>query len=70
MEHSTDPREITTQFEKLLAGLVTDGVDFAVVDGPAIIFNGYPRFTFDADILAHDSLDNLRKLLDSLAKWG
>ncbi len=64
------PREITSQFEKLLAALAADGVDFATVGGLAVIFNGYPRTTQDADIIVHDSLENLRKLLACLEKWG
>lgn len=70
MDHSPEPREITTQFEKLLVALVRDGVDFAVVGGLAVIFNGYPRLTLDADILVHDSIENLRILLASLTRWG
>ena len=70
MQHSPNPGEITSQFEKLLAALAADGVDFAVVGGLAVILNGYPRTTQDADILVHDSPENLRKLLASLTKWG
>ena len=70
MQHSPNPREITSQFEKLLAVLAADGIDFAVVGGLAVILNGYPRTTQDADILVHDSPENLRKLLASLTKWG
>lgn len=70
MEHSPEPRENISRFEKLLAALVADGVDFAVVGGLAVIFNGYPRLTLDADILVHNSPENLRKLLDCLAGWG
>src|SRR5580698_585751 len=70
MDHSPKPREITSRFEKLLAALAADGVDFAVVGGLAVIFNGYPRLTLDADILVHDAPANLRKLLDCLAGWG
>ncbi|MGO8837065.1 MAG: DUF6036 family nucleotidyltransferase [Limisphaerales bacterium] len=70
MDHSPKPREITSRFEKLLVALATDGIDFAVVGGLAVIFNGYPRLTLDADILVHAAPENLRKLLDSLAGWG
>ena len=70
MDHSPKPREITSRFEKLLVALATDGIDFAVVGGLAVIFNGYPRLTLDADILVHDAPENLRKLLDCLAGWG
>jgi hypothetical protein len=70
MNHSPEPREITTRFEKLLAGLAADGVDFAVVGGLAVILNGYPRFTLDANIIIHAAPENLRKLLARLEQWG
>ncbi len=70
MDHSPKPREITSRFEKLLVALATDRVDFAVVGGLAVIFNGYPRLTLDVDILVHDAPENLRKLLACLAHWG
>lgn len=35
MEHSPEPRETFTRFEKLLVALVNGGVDFAVVGGVA-----------------------------------
>jgi Nucleotidyltransferase of unknown function (DUF6036) len=70
MEPSPEPRETTSRFEKLLAALVTSRVDFAVVGGLAVIFNGYPRLTLDADILVDNRPDNLRRLLDCLATWG
>ena len=38
MEPSPEPRETISRFEKLLAALVTIRVDFAVVDGLAVIF--------------------------------
>ncbi len=69
-EHSPDPKETISRFEKLLAGLVRGGVDFAVVGGLAVILNGYPRLTLDADILAHDDPENVRKLLECLRGWG
>ena len=70
MDHSPKPRETTSRFEKLLVALATDGIDFAVVGGLAVIFNGYPRLTLDADVLVHAAPKNLRKLLDCLANWG
>lgn len=70
MDHSPEPREIVSQFEKLLVALATSRVDFAVVGGLAVIFNGYPRLTLDADILVQAAPDNLRRLLDCLANWG
>ena len=70
MNPSPEPNRTISQFEKLLADLARSGVDFAVVGGLAVILNGYPRLTVDADILAHNSPENLRKLLDCLKNWG
>ena len=70
MEHSPEPREITSHFEKLLVALVARRVDFAVVGGLAVIFNGYPRLTLDVDILVQDTPENLRQLLACLTGWG
>jgi hypothetical protein len=64
------PNQTPSQFEKLLVGLARHGVDFAVVGGLAVILNGYPRLTVDADILVHPAPENLRKLLQSLESWG
>ncbi len=70
MSHSPEPRETTSQFEKLLAALVAQQIDFAVVGGLAVIFNGYPRLTLDADILVTNTPDNLHKLIECLKGWG
>ena len=70
MEPSPEPREITSHFEKLLVALVASRVDFAVVGGLAVIFNGYPRLTLDVDILVQDTPENLRQLLACLTGWG
>ena len=70
MDNSPEPKETVSPFEKLLAAFARNRVDFAVVGGLAVIFNGYPRLTLDADILVSTAPDNLRQLLDCLAGWG
>jgi len=65
-----ESNQTPSEFERLLAGLARNGVDFAVVGGIAVILNGYPRVTLDVDILANSSPENLRKLLKSLESWG
>ena len=70
MKPSPDANENTTRFEKLLAALVKDSIDFAVAGGVAVIFNGYPRLTLDVDILVDDNPENIRKLLNCLTRWG
>jgi hypothetical protein len=69
-EPAPEPNPTISQYEKLLAELARQGVDFAVVGGLAVILNGYPRVTVDADILVHDEPGNIRQLLDCLVKWG
>jgi hypothetical protein len=66
----SEPNQTPSRFEKLLAGLARSGVDFAVVDGLAVILNGYPRLTLDADIIVHSAAENLRRALMYLAGWG
>jgi len=70
MTPSNEPNRTPSQFEKLLAGLARNGVDFAVVGGLAVILNGYPRLTLDADILVQNTPQNLQRLLDYLKTWG
>ena len=70
MDQSPEQKAITSPFEKLLVALASSHVDFAVVGGLAVIFNGYPRFTLDADIIVGNTTDNLRRLLDCLTGWG
>jgi hypothetical protein len=70
MTPSNAPNRTPSQFERLLAGLARNGIDFAVVGGLAVILNGYPRLTLDADILVQNSPENLRRLLDYLKTWG
>ena len=67
---SPESREIISRFEKQLAELARSGVDFAVVGGLAVILNGYPRFTLDADIIVSDKPENIRNMLHCLEKWG
>ena len=69
-EHSPNPRETVSRFESLLADLARNRVDFAVVGGLAVILNGYPRLTLDADIIVNEAPDNVRRMLDCLSNWG
>lgn len=69
-EHSPEARESITRFGRLLADLARSGVDFAVVGGLAVIFNGYDRLTLDADILVSLKPENIKRLLQRLGDWG
>jgi len=70
MENPSSRKETTSQFEKLLAKIAAEGIDFAVVGGVAVILNGYERQTRDLDIIAHPNAENIRKLLAFLSTWG
>ena len=67
---SPEPKETISKFERLLADLARAEVDFAVVGGLAVILNGYPRLTLDADILVSDASENIHRLLRCLERWG
>jgi hypothetical protein len=70
MPASAEQSQSLSQFGKLLVALSAAGVDYAVAGGLAVIFNGYPRFTLDADIIVDDSPSNLDRLLAVLRGWG
>ena len=53
-----------------MANLARARVDFALVGGLAVILNGYPRSTLDADILVDDARENLERMLACLSEWG
>lgn len=57
-------------FEKLLGLLAEAGVEFLVVGGVAVSFQGYVRLTEDVDLLINESSENIRKLLVTLADYG
>ena len=57
-DHTPEPTETTSQFEKLLAKLARSGVDFAVVGGLAVVLNGYGRVTEDASTLDGFAVEN------------
>jgi len=57
-------------FVKLLDRLNRARVDYVVVGGVAVGFNGYVRTTEDLDILIDDGPDNVRRLAEALAGFG
>src|SRR5687767_6525661 len=67
---SSEPNEIISSYEKLLAALARNEVDFAIVGGIAVILNGYPRLTLDLDIVVSEEPANIKRLLDCLGQWG
>lgn len=57
-------------FVKLLARLNQAKVDYLVVGGVAVAFNGYVRTTEDLDILIADSAANITRLAEALSGFG
>ncbi|MDZ4401528.1 DUF6036 family nucleotidyltransferase [Prosthecobacter sp.] len=70
MTDSEEQTQSLSQYGKLLDALSTARVDYAVVGGLAVIFNGYPRLTLDADIIVDESPANLERMLAVLRAWG
>jgi hypothetical protein len=66
----SSPNENFFRFENLLVELARAGVDFAAVGGIAVSLNGFVRATEDVDIIVGSSPENLRRLLECLARWG
>lgn len=57
-------------FERLLVELSRAEVRYLVVGGIACVLNGFVRATEDVDLLVDTEPDNLRRLLDVLARFG
>jgi predicted nucleotidyltransferase len=56
-----------TRFAELLKALAAGQVGFVLVGGVAAAAHGSPRSTEDVDIVYGRGLDNLRRIVDSLA---
>jgi len=57
-------------FESLLAALDKGRVEFILDGGLAVALCGFPRATFDLEVLVEDSEDNLERLLQVLSTFG
>jgi hypothetical protein len=55
---------------KLWAALNSANVDYIMIGGFAVNFNGFARFTQDADILINDTLENRKKFRVALNECG
>lgn len=70
MPQSEEQKQSLSQYGRLLVALAKGGVDYAIAGGLAVIFNGHPRLTMDADIIVDDAPENLRRMLAVLKGWG
>ncbi|ODS36022.1 hypothetical protein BEH94_01805 [Candidatus Altiarchaeales archaeon WOR_SM1_SCG] len=57
-------------YEKELIALSTSGARYIIIGGIALGLSGYPRATFDLDILPELSTENLDKIIKTLQKLG
>jgi len=57
-------------YEKELIALSTSGARYIIIGGIALGLSGYPRATFDLDILPELSKENLDKIIKVLQKLG
>ncbi|MFW6168998.1 MAG: hypothetical protein ACODAD_00810 [Planctomycetota bacterium] len=61
---------IQRDFEDFLRLLESRDVDYMIVDGYAVAFHGYPRFTKDIDIFFDMSPINTRRLRQLIVEFG
>jgi len=57
-------------FEKLLAHLAANEIDFLLVGGLAVALNGYVRLTEDVDILIDTDSANISRFLEAMTHYG
>lgn len=61
---------LNEDYKEMLSILLDNGVKFLVVGAYAMGAYGYPRATGDVDLWIEASLENSRKVYDSLAAFG
>jgi len=57
-------------FKEFLQLLIKNKVEYLVVDGYAVGYHGYPRFTGDLDIWLNPDLKNSKKILKCIDEFG
>ena len=58
------------EYLKLLRLFEEEDVDYLIIGGFAVIAHGYPRFTNDLDLLIQASLENGRRAVRALERFG
>ncbi len=56
------------ELSQLISALEENGIEYAVCGGLALTIHGFPRATFDIDILIQN--DSLEKVYEIVAKYG
>ena len=54
----------------IFKGFNESKIGYFVVGGLAVNFYGFPRFTYDMDILIYMEDENIKRLMELLVKWG
>ncbi|MBI4689096.1 MAG: nucleotidyltransferase [Nitrospirae bacterium] len=60
--------EVLKELKKLCEALNAANIKYVIVGGCAVILHGYYRTTHDIDFLIDPSMENVKKLKESLAK--
>jgi hypothetical protein len=61
---------VTKDFADFLAALNSEGADYVVIGGMAVLFHTPFRTTRDIDVLIEPSLENARRVRRAVARWG
>jgi len=59
-----------TEYLNLLRLFHAERVEYVVVGGYAVIAHGYPRTTGDIDLLVRPTLENARRVVHALGRYG
>lgn len=61
---------LDADLRELLALLIDHRVEFLLVDGHAVAFHGYPRFTEDVDLYVRPTPENAQRIVAALDAFG
>lgn len=61
---------LNPDFKELIRSLNNSEVKYLVVEGYAVAFHGYPRYTKDLDIWIEMSPDNAERIISALQRFG
>ena len=62
--------ELPVDSNEFVGLFAASGVEFLVVGGHAVAFHGHPRFTQDLDLLVRPSVENGRRVVEALKRFG
>lgn len=62
--------QLPPEFKKLLKSLNSNGVEYLIIGGYAVIFHGYVRTTGDLDVWIRATPDNARRTVEAIRAIG